>query len=881
MADRTTEVRLVANVNGYIQGMSRAAQQTRALGTEASKLAAQKQGFEVLGRAAIAIGAAAAVGVALAVKSFADFDAKMSQVKALSHATADEMELLATAALHMGQAIGVSATQVADAEVELVKAGVSVKDILAGALAGSLQLAAAGQIDVAQATEIATIALTQFGLKGAQIPHVADLLAAGADKALGGVGDLGEALKSGGLVAAQFGVSLDETVGTLSAFANAGLLGETAGTDLRQLLLKLGAPAADASKAIKDLGLNIYDASGKFVGINSLSQQLYEKTSQLTPAVRNAAFATIFGARAIAGANVLYAEGAKSGGGIAQWTENVSASGFAAKQAAAKMDNLNGDITKLQSAFQTGLIESGSAANDVLRALTQSLTGLVAGISSLPTPVLGVVLGFGSLVAVIGLVGGTALIAVPQFARFKQALIDLEISRSRLTAGLGAATIAIAVITTTLAGLAAAAADGKAQSDALAESFDKTSGAATSYTRELIAKRLAEQGAFTAAAKAGVSQKELTDAVLAGGKQLEDMKLKIKGVVNVLPVWDSATMSLATENNKLLTTLYRTSTELDNAQGIYKDVTKATDSNTTATMSASDAYKAAADKAATLESNLTDLLDTINKANGVGQDAVSTNAAYQQALADVADTIKQAQDGVDGFSTSVDESTAAGSDNAKMFADLAKKSQDAAKAQFDLDHNVGNYQDTVAAGRQTLYDQILALTGSADAAQTLTDKIYAIPSEKDIQVLVDTQTAATALDTFLAQYKGVQIGVGTYATKLLPNENGGLYKGGVKAFENGGFPSGIYAGRQGGIHKFAEQSLPWEAYISPKPGARAQNLNIWEQTGRMLGAQGFGQMSHSSTVSNSSKIDISAHGVDPRTVTEMLYQRIGTGLVSL
>jgi TP901 family phage tail tape measure protein len=101
--------------------------------------------------------------------------------------------------------------------------------------------------------------LTQFNLTGKDVPHVADLLAAGADKALGGVSDLGEALKSGGLVASQFGVSLEETIGTLSAFANAGLLGETAGTDLRQMLLKLADPSAQASQDDDEARDRIYD----------------------------------------------------------------------------------------------------------------------------------------------------------------------------------------------------------------------------------------------------------------------------------------------------------------------------------------------------------------------------------------------------------------------------------------------------------------------------------------------------------------------------------------------------------------------------------------------------------------------------------------------
>jgi TP901 family phage tail tape measure protein len=72
---------------------------------------------------------------------------------------------------------------------------------MGGGLKGALSLAAAGQIDVAEAAGIASTAMTQFSLAGKDLPHVADLLAAGAGKAMGSVDDLGQALNQAGLVA--------------------------------------------------------------------------------------------------------------------------------------------------------------------------------------------------------------------------------------------------------------------------------------------------------------------------------------------------------------------------------------------------------------------------------------------------------------------------------------------------------------------------------------------------------------------------------------------------------------------------------------------------------------------------------------------------------
>jgi TP901 family phage tail tape measure protein len=164
-------------------------------------------------------------------------------------------------------------------------------------------------MDVGEAAEIAATAMTQFGLSGKDVPHIADLLAAGANKAQGSVHDLGYALKMGGLVGHQFGLSVDETTGTLAAFASAGLIGRDSGTSFKTMLLHLANPTAKTRDLMKELGINVYDAQGKFIGITQLAEVLRTKLAGLTEAQRNQALAQIFGTDAIRGANVLYRQG--------------------------------------------------------------------------------------------------------------------------------------------------------------------------------------------------------------------------------------------------------------------------------------------------------------------------------------------------------------------------------------------------------------------------------------------------------------------------------------------------------------------------------------------------------------------------------------------
>ncbi|WP_343120502.1 phage tail tape measure protein, partial [Clostridioides difficile] len=142
-------------------------------------------------------------------------------------------------------------------------------DILSGGLRGALNLAASGQLSVADAAETTSAALVQFKLKGKDAGHVADLLAAGAGKAMGSVGDMGQALKQSGVVASQFGVSIEETVGTLAAFASTGMIGAEAGTGFKSMLLALAKPSREAQRAMDELGISAYDAEGQFVGITN------------------------------------------------------------------------------------------------------------------------------------------------------------------------------------------------------------------------------------------------------------------------------------------------------------------------------------------------------------------------------------------------------------------------------------------------------------------------------------------------------------------------------------------------------------------------------------------------------------------------------------
>lgn len=326
------------------------------------------------------VGLGLAAGLGVAIKSAANFDASMSKVAATGEDARKNMEGLRKAALKAGADTKFSATEAAGGIEALAKAGVSASDTMGGGLTGALNLAAAGNLDVADSAEVAATAMAQFNLKGKDVPHIADLIAAGAGKAQGEVSDMAMALKQGGLVASQFGISIEETTGTLAAFANAGLIGSDAGTSFKTMLLRLANPANKAKETMKELGIAAYDSKGQFVGITNLAQQLHDKLGPLSQKQRDAALATIFGSDAIRAANVLYKEGGK---GISDWTQQVDESGYAAKSAATQMDNLAGDFEQLKGSLETALIGLGEGGQGPLRGLTQELTKALNAFNSL------------------------------------------------------------------------------------------------------------------------------------------------------------------------------------------------------------------------------------------------------------------------------------------------------------------------------------------------------------------------------------------------------------------------------------------------------------------------------------------------------------------
>lgn len=347
-------------------------------GLKASSGVAASAG-RALGLAVAAGTAVAAVGLKSVIDLGNEYVGNLNELQAVTSATGFEMARVGELAKALGADMSLPATSAADAAAamkELAKGGLDVNEAMTAAK-GTLQLAAAAQVDAAQAAEIQSDALNQFGLAADQAGHVADVLANTANAASGEITDMANALKYIGPVARGLGVDIDNTAAAIGLLAVNGIRGEQAGTSLRGILASLASPSAEAKKAMDALGISVFDAQGKFVGLRTFTDQLAQAKGRLTDAEFAAAASTAFGNEGFTAANALALSGATAFDAMAT---SVSKTGGAADVAAAKTQGLGGAWEGFKSQLETSGIEIFEAIDGPLERLVRSAADSAADI---------------------------------------------------------------------------------------------------------------------------------------------------------------------------------------------------------------------------------------------------------------------------------------------------------------------------------------------------------------------------------------------------------------------------------------------------------------------------------------------------------------------
>ncbi|MGV3617907.1 MAG: phage tail tape measure protein [Fimbriimonas sp.] len=337
----------------------------------------------------------------VAARTFGEYESALATMRSVTKATGAEMKRAAELAEKLGNDIEIPNASAKDAAVTMMtlsKANFSVQESM-DAARGALQLAAVAQIDAAQAAEINASALKSFELEASKSGKVADLLASAADSSLGSTTDMAGALSQASAVAHQFGVTIEDTVASLTLFSNAGIQGSDAGTSFKVMLTSLFAPTETGAKALKALGVSAFDSQQRMRSYEDVIGDLKEALDGLTEQNRAQKMKDIFGTDAIRVANVAVQQGTE---GLRKMRDSQGEVGAAARAAAGRMGEQEKATKALQNAMETAMIKGGEPLSKVIITVAKVATQATEAFTGLPPELQETTIKAGLLVVALG-----------------------------------------------------------------------------------------------------------------------------------------------------------------------------------------------------------------------------------------------------------------------------------------------------------------------------------------------------------------------------------------------------------------------------------------------------------------------------------------------
>ena len=310
------------------------------------------------------------------------FEASMSNVAALSGASGDALERLSDKAKEMGSTTIYSASESADALSYMALAGWNVEQMLEG-IEPVLSLAAAANMDLAEASDIVTDYLTAFGLKAEDAAHFSDVMATAMSTSNTTVEMLGESYKNCAATCGSMGIAMEDATAVLATMANAGVKGGEAGTALNAILTRLATNTKGCADELEEYGIAVYDAEGNMNSISSILNGLGEAWGDMSQQEQAALAKTIAGVSQYSKLQTIMlgvSEAAEEGG---QSFNDYAASlrdcdGAAQAMAKTMQDNLAGDVTLLKSALEGLGIATEGVFDDAFRKAVQGATDSVS-----------------------------------------------------------------------------------------------------------------------------------------------------------------------------------------------------------------------------------------------------------------------------------------------------------------------------------------------------------------------------------------------------------------------------------------------------------------------------------------------------------------------
>lgn len=331
--------------------------------------------------ASATITAAFAAAAGAAVNVGASFEASMSQVAATMEITTldSSYKLLSDAAKDMGAATKFSATQAGDALNYLALAGYDAEKAVS-ALPTVLNTAAAGGLDLAYASDLITDSMSALGLGMDELESFSDKLAKTSQKSNTNISQLGEAILTVGGTAKTLSGGVTELNTMLGLIADNGIKGAEGGTALRNIILSLSAPTDTAAAAMERLNISAFDSQGKMRDLSAVFSDFNTTLAPLTDQEKTQALNEIFNKVDLKAVNALLGTSAERFEELTGYIEDCE--GAAAQMADTMNDNLQGDITIMQSALEGLGVSAYEKFASPMRTAVQEITGIFSNLNS-------------------------------------------------------------------------------------------------------------------------------------------------------------------------------------------------------------------------------------------------------------------------------------------------------------------------------------------------------------------------------------------------------------------------------------------------------------------------------------------------------------------
>lgn len=346
-------------------------------------------------------------GLTSVTAGFLDFDqsitaasAKFSDLNLTTKEGQKTLLALKKTAREVGATTEFSASQAAGGLDFLALAGFKTSQAMA-LLPGVTNLATVANIDLAQATDIASDSLGAFGLMtknseqlAKNFTRVQDVMAKTTATSNTNLVDLFESIKKGAPAFTAAGQSLETFTALAGEMANSGVKGSESGTQLRNVMLRLAKPTKESGDLLNKLGIRTQDAKGNFLDVIDILADFEKGLKGMGTAQKSAALATVFGARSVTGINILLKAGTKQLRSYRQML--IDSKGSAEKMALIMRSSLINRLKSLGSAalevgfqFFDAFDEQGAGAIDKLTKFVRKidLTPLINGIKFISSAV--------------------------------------------------------------------------------------------------------------------------------------------------------------------------------------------------------------------------------------------------------------------------------------------------------------------------------------------------------------------------------------------------------------------------------------------------------------------------------------------------------------